>query len=90
MSPPKIRPRTLRCVPVRLGLFIFCFSRRLLLPSSVPLLASRSVSGGDCVEAPAAPRSPSRRKISEDLESTPSPHKAGVQRNISMPKPMKL
>lgn len=37
-----------------------------------------------------APRSPSRRKISEDLESTPSPHKAGVQRNISMPKPMKL
>lgn len=40
--------------------------------------------------AAAARRSPRRRKMSEDLESTPSPHKAGVQRNISMPKPMKL
>ncbi|CAM9301750.1 unnamed protein product [Ectocarpus sp. 4 AP-2014] len=37
-----------------------------------------------------ATRSPSKRKISEDLESTPSPHKAGVQRHIAMPKPMKL
>ncbi|CAM9228288.1 unnamed protein product, partial [Hapterophycus canaliculatus] len=41
-------------------------------------------------KAPPAPRSPSRRKMSEDLENTPSPHKAGVQRHIAMPKPMKL
>ncbi|CAM9261742.1 unnamed protein product [Sphacelaria rigidula] len=36
------------------------------------------------------PPSPRRRKISEDLQHTPSPHKAGVQRNICMPKPIKL
>ena len=47
-----------------------------------------SSAGGE--EAVAANVSPKKRKISEDLENTPSPHKAGVQRNISMPKPMKL
>ncbi|CAM9897776.1 unnamed protein product [Ectocarpus fasciculatus] len=50
------------------------------------LSAAASASGG----GEEATRSPSKRKISEDLESTPSPHKAGVQRHIAMPKPMKL
>ncbi|CAM9994662.1 unnamed protein product, partial [Scytosiphon promiscuus] len=53
-------------------------------------LAAASGGAGSTHEAPPAPRSPSRRKISEDLENTPSPHKAGVQRHIAMPKPMKL
>lgn len=50
----------------------------------------RAASSGDAATVPAAPRSPRRRKISEDLENTPSPHKAGVQRHIVVPKPMKL
>lgn len=49
-----------------------------------------AVSSAASEEVPAANVSPKKRKISEDLENTPSPHKAGVQREISMPKPMKL
>lgn len=49
-----------------------------------------AVDGHEDYATPVPPRSPSRRKISEDLEHTPSPHKAGEQRNIGMPKPMKL
>eukprot|EP00903_Cladosiphon_okamuranus_P008030 g7746.t1 len=52
--------------------------------------SSNAASVGNAATGPAAPRSPSRRKISEDLENTPSPHKAGVQRHIVVPKPMKL
>eukprot|EP00752_Nemacystus_decipiens_P001973 g1897.t1 len=52
--------------------------------------AKLAASSGDAATVPTAPRSPRRRKISEDLENTPSPHKAGVQRHIVVPKPMKL
>jgi len=67
----------------------------MLVPTSPafyphPVRLHGSAAASDTKAVKTGARSPGRRKMSEDLENTPSPHKAGVQRHIVVPKPMKL